>query len=234
MTMYAWGYATPILLLLIAGIVIFLIGFKAVQKSKSIEDTGGELLSEDRAKGYRFIYLGIGVTVFALTVYFLQGLPDDPRGISHGNPVVFRSPEGRFSIQFPETPAYQLQRVPIPNGFGENHWYSVDQDQFHCAVCYGNYTLNMVDPAVQNRVLNAMQEIGVRNAKGKLLESRPITQGKYAGRDFHYIDNSARMIHARIYLTGNHYYYMLLAWPDEGKEGSAKGLKFLNSFQITQ
>ncbi len=145
----------------------------------------------------------------------------------------FASTEGKFSVLFPGEPTVIKQAVPYADGQTTeiNAFYlERSQEETTYAVAYNDFPFgDAVPPDLLKRAFDTGRDRMIGDAK--LLNEQEITLGKFAGREFKFVNPNGKVTRARMYyVNGRLYQVMVETLREKYLTKSMEG--FLSSFQL--
>lgn len=148
----------------------------------------------------------------------------------------FKSEDGRFAVNFIDTPKHETQKFPSAVGEIELHMYMVDKSDIAYIVSYNDYPEAIVKNSTTNDLLVGACNGAIANTNGKNSVIEDITLGEHPGKYLKYDgekDGEQYKTHQKIYLVGNRLYQVTVATHNE-KEHMDDINKFVNSFKLIQ
>ncbi|MCS6866899.1 MAG: hypothetical protein RMJ56_12880 [Gemmataceae bacterium] len=150
-------------------------------------------------------------------------------------PVPFTSPEGKFTITLPSSPATKTNKVPTPAGEVDAHLFVVDRKTHAFLVSYNDYKAGTVDPDPE-KVLGKVVEATAKNLKGQVSKDEKITLGakKYPGHEILIeLPEKKGLYRGQVYLVGNRLYQVVVIGPAEVVKSPAVD-DFFRSFRLVE
>lgn len=146
-----------------------------------------------------------------------------------------------FKAKFPSKPTYETQVVNSAVGdlIMHIHMYDASNATNDDNLVYGiisteypDSTIDSNNPEFLSSMFRSAIDGAVANVKGKLISEKPITIGKFPGREVKvdYAEGVA-IIRMRLYLVNNKM-YILQTITLTAKDNNASINEFLNSFQL--
>lgn len=137
----------------------------------------------------------------------------------------FSSPEGRFSVLMPGTPAAET-RTPKDQPI-ELHMFTVDQGSKAFMASYFDLAPSSVLP---DAILDGARDGSVMNMQGTLIKEERITLDGHAGRAFQASARGNSFVETRMYLVDRRLYMLMVVRQDREEDKDAA--KFLSSFKL--
>lgn len=147
--------------------------------------------------------------------------------------IEFQSKEGAFSVLMPGQPEQKSFPTDTEQGPINMNMFSVGRGNAFYAVIYSDFPLVPDDPQLINNMLDKARDMGVANAKGRLLSETRITLGDYPGREIK-ISISAGILLARLYAVKHRLYQVMVAGTQEAVIASPDTARFLDSFKLVK
>lgn len=144
----------------------------------------------------------------------------------------FSSTEGRFSIEFPETP--QEGTIPIETTVGtiELHTASFQAEDIAYMAAYADYPEALVEMSSAEVMLDGAAAGAPRNVGGQLVDQQTITLDGHPGRALT-IDVGAEggRAEARFYMVGTRLYQIVVIGL-QAQALDSRAARFLDSFHL--
>ena len=177
---------------------------------------------------------------YAVSAFAQSTNPDEITAPEHTATAwqVLASSEGRFSIEFPGSPAVTTQDI---EGLNEPIKLKIHSLRTFAeySVMYADYPIPIKSPAVIKEVLDNGAKGAVDSVNSQLLEIKEINLDNYPGRFLKKKMSGGKIMRVRIYLVGQRMYQIAVTTPSEttASEESRKFYettadKFLNSFKM--
>jgi hypothetical protein len=153
-------------------------------------------------------------------------------GCQGQNWETFSPADGKFSVEFPGPPTQKIQRVPTAAGELVAHSFAYEEKDYAYTVGYSDYPAGVMQPGLEDRILDSARDGAVENVRGKLVSEERIALNGHPGRNLKVTILSGRgTVDARIFLVGNRLYTAIAS--SETERASASDVRrFLDSFQI--
>jgi len=146
----------------------------------------------------------------------------------------FSSPDGSFSVLFPNNPTENKQSVNTAAGSINSTMYiSTDENATNYMVGYTDYPEANIKQVQPDKMFDGGRDRLIASEKGKLISQSAITLAAYPGRAIAVECPDGLIITARLYLVKNRF-YQLLAETKRTKEDAERIKSFLDSFKLAE
>jgi len=144
----------------------------------------------------------------------------------------FSSPDGSFSVLFPDNPTENKQTLNTAAGPINSAMYiSKDDNATNYMVGYTDYPEANIKQVQPDKMFDGGRDRLIASEKGKLITQSTITLAEYPGRAITVEMPDGLIVTARLYLVKNRF-YQLLAETKRTKEDAEKIASFLDSFKL--
>jgi len=138
---------------------------------------------------------------------------------------LYTSDSGKFSIQFPATPAESTQTDTLQNGDSvTSYLFTVEDSGVSYIVVYNDYPAGYIDEDPQSFLESIAEAMG-KSLNGTLDTDASVELQAYPGRSFTITTDKGDKYAVDIYLNGNRLYRIMAV-------GSTDSSQFLQSFQM--
>jgi len=140
----------------------------------------------------------------------------------------FSSPDGSFSVLFPNSPTEHKQTI---GGINTLMYLSVDDDATEYAVAFADYPEANIKQLTPDKIFDAGRDNLIAAEHGTLIKQSTITLEGYPGRAITVAMPDGLITTGRLYLIKNRV-YQLLAETKRIKENAERIESFLDSFKL--
>ena len=146
----------------------------------------------------------------------------------------FSSPDGSFSVLFPNSPTENQQTLNTAAGpINSTMYISTDDNDTNYMVGYTDYPEANIRQAQPDKMFDGGRDRLIASEKGKLISQSTISLAQYPGRAVTVEMPDGLIVTARLYLVKNRF-YQLLAETKRIKENAESIESFLNSFTLSE
>lgn len=172
------------------------------------------------------------ILIAAWLLLALTALPlgAQDRGKAVARWSVFDSPAGRFRVAFPSAPIRKEGKLRTEIGEVRSVRHTADDAQATYDVTYNDYPAAGVAKLSQEKLLEAVRDGLVYQAKGTLAGEKPFRLGKVAGRDVEIAGDDGTRYLVRMFLVENRLYQLTAMARPPAKPDIDR---FFDSFQLT-
>jgi hypothetical protein len=143
----------------------------------------------------------------------------------------FTIPAGRFSVLMPGTPKTTRRKIPTEIGdVAATRYTTTDAANVTYDVLLNDYPKAGIARASPHKLLDSVRDGLVYQTQGRLVSEKPITFGKFPGRDQEIIGANGSHYRVRLVWAGTRLYQIMTVTPGEPRPDANI---FFDSFKIT-